>query len=196
MPRSVTPGLDSERVEAAVRELLLAIGEDPGRPGLAETPSRVAESYAEFFSGVGRDPVEALGETLPPDANGELVILRGVEFRSICEHHLLPFRGVAHLAYAPNDRIVGLGRLPGVVDVSASRPQLQERLGEQIADALQRGLEPRGVLVILDAVHDCVATRGPRPAGSSTVTVASRGSLAEPAARSEVIALIGASDGR
>lgn len=189
----MTPGVDSERVAAAVRALLLAAGEDPDRPGLAETPARVAASVAEFFSGVGRDPVDELGETLPSEASGELVILRGVQFRSLCEHHLLPFRGVAHLAYVPGNRIVGLGRLPGVVDVSASRPQLQERLGEQIADALQRGLDPRGVLVVLDAVHDCVSTRGPRLHGSSTVTVAARGTLADPVARSEVIALIGAS---
>jgi len=196
VPRDLTRRVDTARVEAAVRELILAIGEDPERPGLVQTPARVAESYAEFFSGVGRDPAEELAGTLPADSNGELVILRGVEFRSICEHHLLPFRGMAHLAYAPHQRIVGLGRLPAVVDLLASRPQLQERLGEQIAGAIEQALEARGVLVVLDAVHDCVSTRGPRLAASSTVTVAARGSLAEPAARAEVMALIGAPDAR
>ena len=183
--------IDSARIEAAVAELLSAIGEDPARPGLLDTPRRVAEAYGEFFAGVGRNPADHLRETLPTDGTGELVLLRNIEFRSICEHHLLPFTGVAHVAYVPGERIVGLGRLPRVVETLAARPQLQERLGEQVADALAEGLEPRGVLVVLDAVHGCVSARGARQAKSSTVTLASRGSLSEPAMRAAVVALIG-----
>jgi GTP cyclohydrolase I len=183
--------IDSGRIEAAVAELLSAIGEDPARPGLVDTPRRVAEAYGEFFSGLGTDPVDHLRETVPTEGTGELVLLRDIEFRSICEHHLLPFAGVAHVAYLPGDRIVGLGRLPRVVETLASRPQLQERLGEQIADALTEGLDPRGVLVVLDAVHGCVSARGARQAHSSTVTVASRGALADPVQRAEAMGLIG-----
>ena len=183
--------IDPGRIEAAVAELLSAIGEDPSRPGLASTPRRVAEAYGEFFAGLDSDPVEHLRETVPTEGTGELVLVRDIEFRSICEHHLLPFRGVAHVGYVPGDRIVGLGRLPRVVETLASRPQLQERLGEEIADALTAGLEPRGVLVVLDAVHGCVTARGARQAHSSTVTVASRGILADPVQRAEAMALIG-----
>ncbi|MCU1480560.1 MAG: folE [Subtercola sp.] len=176
-------------------ELLEAIGEDPGRPELASTPRRVAESYAEFFSGVGIDPVSVLGETFPFEGvsggNAEPVLVRGIRFRSMCEHHLLPFVGFAHIAYVPSDRLAGLGRLPAIVDVLASRPQLQERLGEQIAQTLADGLDARGVLVVLEASHGCVTTRGPRQTDSTTVTVASRGSLSDPAARAELMALIG-----
>ncbi len=184
---------DSGRIEAAVAEILAAIGEDPGRLGLAATPHRVAESYADFFSGIGEDPLQHLSETKELDGElGELVLLRDIDFRSICEHHLLPFLGRAHVAYLPGRRIVGLGKLPRVVETLASRPQLQERLTEEIADALDTGLEPKGVLVVLEAVHGCVTARGARQAGSSTVTVASRGELADPAQRAGVLALIGA----
>ncbi|WP_166874883.1 GTP cyclohydrolase I FolE [Salinibacterium sp. ZJ450] len=185
--------IDIARIEAAVRELLAAIGEDPARAGLSETPQRFAQAYAEFFAGLAVDPQVHLTETVGVDADtSELVLVRDIQFRSICEHHLLPFIGVAHLAYLPGDRIVGLGRLPRVVDTLSSRPQLQERLTEEIADALQTGLAPRGVLVVLDAVHSCVSARGTRQTGSSTVTMASRGELREPAARAEIMALIGA----
>ena len=122
---------------------------------------------------------------------GELILLRDIDFRSVCEHHLLPFVGVAHLAYLPRDRVVGLGKLPRVVETLASRPQLQERLTEQIADAIETGLDALGVLVVLDAVHGCVTARGARQARSSTVTVATRGALANPAERAEAMALIG-----
>lgn len=186
--------IDSGRVEAAVTELLLAIGEDPSRPGLETTPARIAQAYGEYFSGIGVDPVEHLADATELDAEselGELVLLRDIEFRSVCEHHLLPFTGVAHLAYVPGRRIVGLGRLPRVVETLSSRPQLQERLTEQIADALVAGLEPRGVLVVLDARHGCVTSRGVRQASSTTVTLASRGTLSEPAERAETMALIG-----
>ena len=186
--------IDSGRIEAAVAELLAAIGEDVARPGLAATPRRVAEAYAEFFAGVDRDPLDPLADATDfvaaPGQLGELVLLRDIAFRSVCEHHLLPFTGVAHIAYLPGDRIVGLGRLPEVVEILSARPQLQERLGEQIADALDAGLRPRGVLVVLDARHSCVTARGSRQAGSTTLTVASRGELSDPVARVEAMALI------
>lgn len=184
--------VDRERVEAAVRELLAAIGDDPEREGLLDTPRRVATAYAEYFAGVGADPVDELADTLGLDGEtGELVLLRDIEFRSMCEHHLLPFTGVAHIAYLPGERIVGLGRIPAVVDVVASRPQIQERLTDEVADALEAGLEPRGVLVVVEAAHGCVAARGARQAKSTTVTMASRGQLAEPIERAEIMALIG-----
>ncbi|MET0955972.1 MAG: GTP cyclohydrolase I FolE [Cryobacterium sp.] len=184
--------VDQPRIEAAVAEILAAIGEDPARPGLGSTPQRVAAAYAEFFAGLTQDPLEHLRDPVPVgDRTGELVLLRDIEFRSICEHHLLPFLGTAHLAYLPGDHVVGLGKLAAVVETLAARPQLQERLTEEIADALQAGLAPRGVLVVLDASHGCVTTRGPRQVNSSTVTMASRGELALPVARSEIIALIG-----
>lgn len=190
-----TDGVDAARIRAAVSELLLAIGEDPARPGLVDTPSRVAETYADFFSGLGVDPLSHLTETaLLDDAGhrpGELVLVKGIDFRSVCEHHLLPFLGVAHLAYLPRERVVGLGKLPLVVDTLAARPQLQERLSEQVADALETGLDALGVLVVLEASHGCVTARGPRQVRSTTVTVASRGTLANPAERAEAMALIG-----
>ena len=186
-----TARIDTARIEAAVAEILAAIGEDPARPGLVSTPSRVAEAYGEFFAGLGVDPLEPLADTVPSDGRGELVLVRDIEFRSVCEHHLLPFLGVAHVAYLPGDRIVGLGRLARVVEILAARPQLQERLGDEIADALTAGLAPRGVLVVLDAVHGCVTMRGSRQTRSSTVTIAARGALADPVERAEVIALIG-----
>ncbi|MCR8670055.1 GTP cyclohydrolase I FolE [Agrococcus sp. HG114] len=183
--------VDRERVAAAVRELLAAIGDDPARPGLRETPRRVAEAYADYFSGVGQDASAHLDPGELAGERGELVLLRDIEFRSMCEHHLLPFTGIAHVAYLPGDRIVGLGRIPRVVETIASRPQIQERLTDEIADALVAGLEPRGVLVVVDAVHGCVGARGSRQVKSSTVTVASRGQLAEPIERAEIMALIG-----
>jgi GTP cyclohydrolase I len=186
--------IDSGRIEAAVVELLRAIGEDPARPGLTRTPQRIAASYAELFAGIDEDPLTHLAASTDfadEHSAGELVLVRDIAFRSTCEHHLLPFTGVAHLAYVPNERIVGLGKLARVVETLSSRPQLQERLGEQIADTLEEGLAPRGVLVVLDAQHGCVTARGTRQASSTTVTVASRGTLAEPANRAGVLALVG-----
>ncbi len=187
--------VDGPRIRAAVSELLAAIGEDPERPGLVDTPARIAESYAEFFSGIGEDPLEHLAdsETLEDAGHreGELVMMRGIDFRSMCEHHLLPFIGVAHIAYLPRHRVVGLGKLPLVLETLASRPQLQERLTEQVADAIETGLDALGVLVVLDAAHGCVNSRGARQSRSTTVTIASRGALTEPAARAEAMALIG-----
>jgi GTP cyclohydrolase I len=190
-------GVDTARIEAAVAEILAAIGEDPARPGLESTPHRVADAYGEFFAGLGKDPLDHLRDAVPVGPNtGELVLLRDIAFRSVCEHHLLPFLGIAHVAYLPADRVVGLGRLPAVVATMAARPQMQERLTEEIAEALEAGLQPRGVLVVLDAVHGCVAARGAQQRGSSTVTMASRGEFSEPAARAEVMTLIGSGLGR
>jgi len=183
--------IDTGRIEAAVAEILAAIGEDPGRAGLESTPKRVAKAYQEFFAGLAQDPLDHLAETIEAGELSELVLLRDIEFRSICEHHLLPFQGVAHLAYIPGDRIVGLGALARVVETLAARPQLQERLTEEIADALADGLAPQGVLVVLDAVHGCVSSRGPRQTRTSTVTLASRGSLADPVERAGILGLIG-----
>mgnify|MGYP000140766363 CR=1 FL=1 len=180
--------IDVGRIEAAVAEILLAIGENPARPGLLETPRRVAELYSELFAGVG------LGGRLDgviEGESGEFVLVRDIQFRSICEHHLLPFLGVAHVAYAPDGHIVGLGHIAELVTTLASRPQLQERLTDEVADAITNALAPRGVLVVLDASHGCVSARGPRQTKSSTVTIATRGSLGDPAARAEVMALIG-----
>lgn len=190
--------VDRDRVAQLVRELLIAIGEDPERPGLTLTPQRVAEAYAEFFSGVGQDASAPLARTIsvsrgpaPDTLPSGAVLLRDIRFRSTCEHHLLPFLGTAHLAYLPGERVVGLGALPRVVEILAARPQVQERLGEQIADTLASSLEARGVLVVLDAEHSCVTMRGERQPDASTVTIAARGAFTDPAARAELIALIG-----
>ncbi|GAA1855889.1 GTP cyclohydrolase I [Microbacterium koreense] len=190
--------VDRPRVAALVRELLEAIGEDPERPGLRTTPERVADAYGEFFSGVGMDAAAPLAHTIsvtrgpaPDTLPSGAVMLRDIRFRSVCEHHLLPFRGHAHIAYLPGEEVVGLGALPRVVDILASRPQVQERLGEQIADAIDASLDTRGVLVVLDAVHECVTMRGERQSAASTVTIAARGEFSEPTGRAEIIALLG-----
>jgi GTP cyclohydrolase I len=185
--------IDTGRIEAAVAEILAAIGDDVMRPGIAETPRRVAAAYSEFFSGLGVDALGHLAETVDvaPGQLGEAVVVRDIRFRSVCEHHLLPFLGTAHVAYIPRDRIVGLGSLARVVETIAARPQLQERLGEEIADTIEAGLAPLGVLVVLDAVHQCVTTRGPRQSASSTVTLASRGTLRDTGVRAEIISLMG-----
>ena len=192
--------VDRERIAALVRELLEAIGEDPERPGLRQTPERVADAYAEFFAGVGEDAAAPLARTIsvsrgpaPDTLPSGAVMLRDILFRSVCEHHLLPFRGHAHLAYLPGEQVVGLGALPKVVEILSARPQVQERLGEQIADVIAASLDARGVLVVLEATHECVTMRGGRQPDASTVTIAARGELAEPAARAELVALIGAS---
>ena len=192
--------VDRERIASLVRELLAAIGEDPDRPGLRLTPQRVTDAYSEFFSGVGADASAPLAHTIsvargpaPDTLPSGAVMLRDIRFRSICEHHLLPFRGHAHIAYLPGEQVVGLGALPKVVDILASRPQVQERLGEQIADTIAASLDTRGVLVVLAATHECVTMRGERQTDASTLTIAARGELAEPAARAELIGLLGRS---
>lgn len=181
-----------------MRELLAGIGEDPDRPGLERTPQRVADAYTEFFRGLDQDATQIARDGTVPAGDGErgdLVIVRDILFRSVCEHHLLPFLGTAHLAYAPGERLIGLGTLARVVEALASRPQLQERLGEQVVQAVQDGLEARGVLVVLDAQHQCVTTRGSGRRASTTVTVAASGILADAAGRAEAIALIGGGAG-
>jgi len=194
--------VDRERVAALTRELLEAIGEDPDRPGLKQTPTRMADLYAEFFAGVGEDPAEPLAHTIsvtrgpaPETLSSGAVLLRDIRFRSVCEHHLLPFAGVAHIAYLPGEQVVGLGALVRVVETLAARPQVQERLGEQIADVIAQNLDARGVLVVLDASHGCVTMRGGRQPVASTLTIAARDAYAEPVARGELITLIGARAG-
>ena len=180
---------DSERVKAAVTELLSAIGEDPTRSELAATPEKVAQAYAEFYKGIGVDETLVLADTFEAEHN-DVVILKDIEFVSICEHHLLPFTGVAHIAYLPSDRVVGLGRLPKLVEIIAARPQLQENLTAQIADALEEGLGTQGVVVVIEARHHCVVSRGARQPEANTVTMAARGVYSEPIARAEVMGLI------
>ncbi|MDR1449647.1 MAG: GTP cyclohydrolase I FolE [Propionibacteriaceae bacterium] len=182
---------DQARVEAAVRELLLGIGEDPDRPGLRDTPGRVARAYAEAFSGLDADPAEVLRARFDID-HEELVLVKDIELWSYCEHHLVPFTGLAHVGYIPGraKQIVGLSKLARLVDVYAKRPQVQERLTTQIADALVEQLRPGGVIVVLEAEHLCMTMRGVRKSGSKTVTSAVRGQLAHPATRAEAMALI------
>lgn len=187
--------IDRARIEAAVVELLHAIGEDPTKASYSSTPERVAQAYAEFYAGVGQDPLEHLRESVPIDQLSDAVVVTDITVRSMCEHHLLPFLGVAHVAYLPGDRVVGLGKLPRVVNTLAARPQMQESLTEQIADALVEGLDPRGVLVVIEARHQCVAARGVEQTNSRTVTIASRGALTEPTARAEIMTLIGSVGG-
>lgn len=181
--------MQADRIRAAVRELLFAIGENPDRPELASTPDKVADSYASFFKGIGVDPLSALTDTFPAEHN-EAVILKDIELVSICEHHLLPFTGRAHIAYLPSDRVAGLGRLANVVEILASRPQLQENLTSQVADAVETGLKAKGVLVVIEARHQCVASRGARQPEVNTITVASRGVFSDPVYRAEVMGLI------
>lgn len=165
---------------AAVRELLDALGEDVGRPGLARTPERVAEMFTEMFSGLAADPAEALGAPIPladADETGDLVAMTGIAFRSLCEHHLLPFDGVADVFVLPGAHLAGLGRIVRLIETAARRPQLQERLGQQIARALHDVLAPTGVLVRLTAVHGCVAHLEPQARAAEVTTIARLGSI-------------------
>ncbi len=180
---------DAPRVEAAVRELLIGIGEDPDRDGLVDTPARVARAYAEMFSGLGQDPTDVLSRTFDID-HREMVLVRDIDLSSVCEHHLVPFVGVAHVGYIPGDKVTGLSKLARLVDGFARRPQVQERLTTQIADALVAGLRPTGAIVVIEAEHLCMTVRGARKPGSRTITSAVRGSLHEPATRAEAMSLI------
>ena len=185
-------GVDLQRAEAAVRELLLAVGEDPDRPGLKETPARVARSYKEIFAGLYADADSVL-QTVFDEGHEEMIIVKDIELYSTCEHHLVPFHGAAHVGYIPNaeGRITGLSKLARLVDLYARRPQVQERLTSQIADAMMRRLEPRGAIVVIDAEHLCISMRGVRKPGSRTVTSAVRGSLRQSATtRAEAMSLI------
>ena len=185
------PDFDLERAEAAVRELLIAIGEDPEREGLRETPARVARAYAELTIGLRQTPEEVLTTTFDL-GHDEMVLVRDIELWSMCEHHLVPFTGVAHVGYIPADtgKITGLSKLARLVDVFAKRPQVQERLTTQVADALMEILEARGVIVVIEAEHLCMTMRGVRKAGARTITSAVRGVMHNAATRSEAMALI------
>ena len=187
-PRS---GYDAKRVERAVREILLAIGEDPERDGLRDTPARVARAYAEMFAGLHQDPAQVLTTTFDL-GHDEMVIVKDIEVFSNCEHHLVPFHGVAHVAYIPatNGRITGLSKLARLVDLFARRPQVQERLTTQVADALMEILEPRGVMVVVECEHLCMSMRGVRKPGARTVTSAVRGQMLDAATRAEAMSLI------
>ncbi len=184
--------VDVVRAEAAVRELLLAVGEDPDREGLKATPGRVARAYAEIFSGLFVDPDEVL-ETTFDENHDELVLVKDIPLYSTCEHHLVPWHGTAAVGYVPgNDgRITGLSKLARVVDLYAKRPQVQERLTSQVADAVMRKLEPKGVIVVVEAEHLCMAMRGVRKPGSRTMTSAVRGIMkSDPRTRAEAMSLI------
>lgn len=182
---------DQARVEAAIRELLLAVGEDPDREGLRETPSRVARSYREIFAGLFQEPEDVLTTTFDL-GHEEMVLVKDIEVYSTCEHHLVPFHGVAHVGYIPgtDGRITGLSKLARLVDVYARRPQVQERLTSQIADALVAALQPRGVLVVVECEHLCMSMRGVRKPGSRTVTSAVRGQMRDVATRAEAMSLV------
>ena len=191
---SVTDGrasapYDQERAERAIRELLLALGEDPNRDGLKETPARVARAMRENFSGLWQTPEDVLTTTFDI-GHEELVIVRDIEVFSHCEHHLTPFHGVAHIGYIPRGKITGLSKLARLVDVYAKRPQVQERLTTQIADALVEILDPLGVIVIIDCEHMCMSMRGVRKSRARTTTSAVRGALQNAATRAEAISLI------
>lgn len=186
------PQFDQERAEAAVRELLLAVGEDPQRDGLLETPARVARAFKEIFGGLYTDPDTVL-ETTFDEGHDELVLVKSIPMYSTCEHHLVSFHGVAHVGYIPghDGRVTGLSKIARLVDLYAKRPQVQERLTAQIADALMRKLDPRGVIVVIEAEHLCMAMRGVRKPGAVTTTSAVRGQFkTDKASRAEALELI------
>jgi GTP cyclohydrolase IA len=192
LQRAITLTVDLERIEAAVREILAAVGEDPEREGLRATPARVARMYAEIFSGLNEDPGHHLVPTFEAD-HDELVLVRDIAIYSVCEHHLLPWSGKAHVAYIPNEdgRVTGLSKLVRLVEGYAKRPQVQERLTTQVADTLVRVLGARGVFVVVEAEHMCMSMRGVKKPGAVTVTSAVRGHfLTSAAARAEVLGLI------
>lgn len=183
--------MDKEKIMNAVREILIAVGEDPDRPGLAETPKRVANMYAEMFAGLTEDPKKHL-KFFDEKSNDEMVIVRDIPFSSMCEHHLLPFVGKAHIAYIPSDNeIIGLSKLARIVDNFAKKPQVQERLTHDIADFLNDNLHPQGVAVIMEAEHMCMTIRGAKAPGAKTQTSALRGRMRTDArTRAEVLALL------
>lgn len=183
--------MDKERIENAVREILIAVGEDPDRAGLIETPRRVANMYEEIFAGLHESPAQHL-KFFDEKSNDEMVIVRDIPFASMCEHHLLPFVGKAHIAYIPSDnRIIGLSKLARIVDNFAKRPQVQERLTHDIADFLDENMKPQGVAVIIEAEHMCMTIRGARASGSKTQTSALRGIMKSDArTRAEALALL------
>jgi GTP cyclohydrolase I len=187
--------VDLERIRRAVREILLAVGEDPEREGLRETPDRVARMYAEIFEGLHQDPRQHL-KTMFTQKYDEILLVKDIRLVSFCEHHLLPVVGKAHIAYIPNGKVIGLSKIPRVVDVLAKRPQMQERLTEEVADLLMKELDARGVAVVIEASHSCMTIRGVAKPDSTFVTSAMRGAFREkPATRSELMSLIFGSRG-
>jgi GTP cyclohydrolase IA len=191
-PDSAAEPVDQARIQRAVREILIAVGEDPDRDGLADTPARVARMYAEQFAGLRQEPEDVL-TTVFDSEHDEVVLVRDIEIYSMCEHHLVPFFGKAHIGYIPSVKgeITGLSKLARLADVYARRPQVQERMTTEIADALMRILEPRGVLVVLECEHLCMSMRGVRKPGATTVTSAVRGIFRKDArARAEAMSLI------
>ena len=187
---SSAEGVDLPRIERAVREILAAVGEDPDREGLQETPARVARMYAELFAGLHQDPHEHLQKFFTQEYD-EVVLVRDIAFNSICEHHLLPFMGQAHIAYIPNGRVIGLSKLARVVEVVSKRPQVQERMTEEIANLLEEELGAKGVAVVVEAAHSCMTIRGVRKPGSVCVTSAMKGVFrSNLSSRSEVMTLI------
>ncbi|WP_114046088.1 GTP cyclohydrolase I FolE [Acidipropionibacterium virtanenii] len=190
-PAAEYPAVDEARAAAAVREFLAAIGEDPDREGLRDTPGRVARAAEELFAGMRTDPAEVLAKTFDMD-HDEMVLVRDIEVQSFCEHHLLPFTGVAHVGYIPatSGRVTGLSKLARLVDAYAKRPQVQERLTTQVADALVEHIGARGVIVVVECEHMCMTMRGVRKPGSRTVTSAVRGILRDPTTRAEAMGLI------
>ena len=185
-----TDFMDKQRIEAAVKEILIAIGEDPDREGLVETPSRVARMYEEIFGGLEDDPTRHL--KLFDESSEEMVVVRDIPLYSMCEHHLIPFLGKAHIAYIPSDgRVIGLSKLARIVDCFARRPQLQERLTSQVADFLYENLQPMGVAVVIEAEHLCMTMRGARASGAKTMTSALRGTMRSNAkTRAEAMSLL------
>jgi GTP cyclohydrolase I len=191
-PESHGPPIDQARIEKAVREILIAVGEDPDRDGLLDTPARVARAYAEQLAGMRQRPEDVLNTVFDAD-HDEMVIVKDIEVYSLCEHHLVPFHGVAHVGYTPNEKgqITGLSKLARLVDVYARRPQVQERMTSQIADALMQVLQPRGVIVVVEAEHLCMTMRGVRKPGAKTLTSAVRGDFRDqPSTRAEAMSLI------
>ncbi|GAA2112491.1 GTP cyclohydrolase I FolE [Kocuria atrinae] len=189
--------IDQPRIEAAVREILLAIGEDPDRSGLKDTPGRVARAYAEIFTGLHQDPADLLATTFDI-GHAEMVMVKDIPFYSTCEHHLVPFHGVAHVGYipGPEGRVTGLSKLARLVDLFAKRPQVQERLTTQVVEALVDNLHPAGAIVVIECEHLCMSMRGVRKPGAKTVTSAVRGQLRDPATRAEAMNLILSGQGR
>lgn len=188
--RKLHAPVDLKRIEDAVREILLAIGEDPDREGLNETPQRVARMYEELFSGLRKDPAIVLRKTFA-EKYDEMVLVKNIDFSSMCEHHLLPFFGKAHIAYLPKGRIVGLSKLARIVEILAHRPQVQERMTEELADLVMQELDARGVGVVVEAAHTCMSIRGVRKADSVCTTSAMRGAFqTNLSTRSEFMALI------
>ena len=183
--------IDKARIEKAITEILEALGEDPQREGLAETPQRVADFYEEVFNGIEGDPGDVVDAFFGEEHYQEIVMVKDIPFYSVCEHHLVPFHGTAHVAYLPRGRVTGLSKLARLVEGFARRPQMQERLTAQVADALTERLDPLGVLVVVEAEHLCMSMRGVKKPGSKTVTSAVRGIMeSQPATRAEAMSLL------